>query len=235
MLSASVCAGPGSRSRPCSNASTSGRAPSACTPSMRGVDEPTCASPQALQVPAMVQPSPTEAATVGPRPQLLGDLQPASSFPRRAKGSRPLVVPAVGVAGPLAHLHVSSYVPATRITRRDEELRDLGLGRELGNEDHRLQADAARRRPDEAALPVDAQARPGRPASARHARRSPGPKDAAGWASSLSAGAQPPSARAGASSMGVQPTCSEPPRPQPATAAHGTAIDRAAAPRACGG
>ena len=91
MLSASVRAGPGTTSRPSRKASTSGRAPSACTPSIRGRRS---TSPSAriscrpFQVPAMVQPSPTETATQSGRssPACSPISRPHVFFPSTSEG-----------------------------------------------------------------------------------------------------------------------------------------------------
>ena len=66
MLSAIVSALPGMSSRPSRKASTSGRAPSAWTPSIRGrrgMKPSSRIATSPFQIPAIVQPSPTETAT----------------------------------------------------------------------------------------------------------------------------------------------------------------------------
>ena len=142
---------PGTRSPPASNASTRGRAPCACTPSMRGtrgMKPSACISCKSL-------PDPGQRAAVSHRdrhpvrdfgPHLLADLEAAGllALDQRRVHGRVAVVPAVPLASALAQLPglVVGAAHADDARAEHEELRHLGLRRELGHEDHRAQAES---------------------------------------------------------------------------------------------
>ena len=154
MLSAIVRAGPVPTSRPSRNASTSGRAPCACTPRRRGSLRDESQGPHLLEA----LPDPRDRAAVAHRyrdpvghvrARLLADLEAAGllALDQRGVHGRVPVVPAVAFAGALAQLPrlVVARAHADHARAEHQELRDLRLGRRFGHEDHRGQADARRR------------------------------------------------------------------------------------------